>query len=153
MILPTLSLILQKVSLSPSLSEYNIIILSAIPELSCSFEDTCSWTLNPLPGVHIGKWNIGEANSVGGGPHYDHTNQNGAGHYAYVSAEHHDTEYSYSMSVKAPASLEDICFTFWYHMYGGNYKMLSLMSVIGSNDIGNIHYESSLTILTTYYGR
>ena len=72
------------------------------------------------------------------GPQYDHTNQNGAGHYAFVSSPHHDQQTDYRMSVKAPASLQDICFTFWYHMYGGNYKRLSLTSVIGSYDIGKI---------------
>ena len=83
-----------------------------------------------------GQWNIGEAQTVEDGPSYDHTVQNGAGHYAYVSSENHDETKVYRMSVKPPASIEDICFTFWYHMRGGNFKRLSLTSVIGSADIG-----------------
>ena len=110
-----------------------ILIFAAIPDISCSFEETCPWTMNP-PGS-TGDWKVGEAHSVPG-PHYDHTNMNEAGHYAYASSDHHDQTTNYRMSVKAPASLEEICFTFWYHMYGGNYKRLSLMSVIGSVDIG-----------------
>ena len=106
-----------------------------MPELSCSFEEAqCAWKMNPLGTT--GHWEIGEAQGVADGPQYDHTNQNGAGHYAFVSSQHHDQQADYRMSVKAPASLQDICFTFWYHMYGGNYKRLSLTSVIGSYDIG-----------------
>ena len=103
--------------------------------------------MNPLGST--GDWEVGEAQGGAGGPQYDHTNQNGAGHYAFVSSQHHDQQADYRMSVRAPASLQELCFTFWYHMSGGNYKRLSLTSVIGSYDIGKIESDTPSPLLYT----
>ena len=104
-----------------------------MPRILCSFEDSCNWVNVPTPN---GTWTIGEAKDNTEGPHYDHTQQNEAGHYAFLTEPDHHNSILAGMHVKPEMSTETICINFWYHMVGANKKKLSLQAGVGSTNIG-----------------
>ena len=53
-----------------------------MPNLQCSFEESCFWKMLPTSN---GTWTVGEAKDNTEGPHYDHTQQNENGHYAFLT--------------------------------------------------------------------
>ena len=101
--------------------------------LQCSFEESCSWTMLSTPN---GTWTVGEAKDNIEGPHYDHTQQNENGHYAFLTEPDHHNSVVTGMYVKPEMSTDQICINFWYHMNGANKKKLSLQADVGSKDIG-----------------
>ena len=104
-----------------------------MPDLACSFEDSCNWVYPPSVN---GTWKSGVAKDNTEGPHYDHTQQNEDGHYAFLTEPDHHNAAVAGMYVKPEMSTDQICVNFWYHMVGANQKKLSLRSEVGSKDIG-----------------
>ena len=101
--------------------------------LLCSFEESCSWVMVEASN---GTWKVGEAKDNSEGPHYDHTQQNEKGHYAFLTEPDHHKSTVTGMYAKPELSTEPICINFWYHMVGANQKQLSLQAAVGSKNIG-----------------
>ena len=104
-----------------------------MPNILCTFENQCQWTMLKTPN---GTWTSGEAQDNTEGPHYDHTEQNEKGHYAFLTQPDHRMSLIAGMIFTPDPSTEEVCVNFWYNMQGSNTKKLTLKSAVGIRPIG-----------------
>ena len=85
---------------------------SAMPDVQCTFEsedqEFCTWV--PMANAN-GIMDVGSA--VEGGPPFDHTLGNEAGHYTFLHTYDTTAIARASLYTKAPLSSDPICVDFW----------------------------------------
>ncbi|XP_070565018.1 MAM and LDL-receptor class A domain-containing protein 1-like isoform X2 [Ptychodera flava] len=120
-------------------ADYTLGTLSGSLLGSCDFENgLCSWK-NLITDEIDWVENTGGTGTGGTGPATDHTYGNSTGTYFYFEASNSETGVVGSF-VSAPYDAnadDDICVSFWYHMYGGHIGTLKVSQLIGTqvNDL------------------
>ncbi|XP_052069292.1 uncharacterized protein LOC127708463 [Mytilus californianus] len=87
-------------------------------QVDCNFEDdSCEWKSEPKAAY---TWTIlsGKTPTSWSGPDVDHTSGSNEGHYIYLEGKDIPKGVKSNLTSNTINSVDGVCFTFWYHMYG-----------------------------------
>ncbi|CAC5384127.1 unnamed protein product [Mytilus coruscus] len=107
-------------------------VCNKVSRFDCNFEaGICEWNAELSPEY---TWKIfsGKTPSLETGPGVDHTSGSSHGHYIYLEATDVQKGATSKLVSNTTNSVEVVCLTFWYHMYGESMGTLNVYTESGN---------------------